>query len=203
MSDNKKWFKAWATILTDPTHSNLTLQQVGRWTRLMAYVVSGGERGKLKVIGPAKGFLLALDFESMAEARTVLKVLPNVQIQYPLNDTLDDYGSFIVIIKNWFKYQVDTTAYERVKRSRYKKRGEEKRSITSPSTPSASRLSADAAPLAENGGMDVEELEQREANRVWKPSTNESSEKSKAATPEEVKEIMEKWRQANPRGGTR
>lgn len=50
-----------------------------------------------------------------------LKALPNVQITPPL----DGHGGFIVTMKNWYKYQVDSTHAERKKRAR--SRGEEKR----------------------------------------------------------------------------
>jgi hypothetical protein len=141
MSDNKKWFKVWATILVDPSLSSLSLSDVGRWVRLGAYMVSCGERGKLTITPPSPVFLLAMEVESFADAKLALKRLPNVSIQEVNNDN----GCFIVIIKNWFKYQVDSTAYERVKRSRYKRRGEEKRSLTSTST--STPTLRDAPPL--------------------------------------------------------
>lgn len=127
MADQKKWFKVWGSILVDPDHSNLSLEDVGRWTRLGAYMVTCGERGKMTIIPPAKTFLLAMSTNTIEEAVNAIKRLPNVQIRPMLRRGVDDNGSFIVIIKNWFKYQVDSTAYDRVKRSRYKKRGEEKR----------------------------------------------------------------------------
>ena len=121
MSDQKKWFKVWATITTDPHHSNMSLENVGRWTRLGALLVSVGDTGKLEITPPAKSLCALMecgDFNALIE---VLKLLPNVQIE----EGQSDNGSFTVIMQNWFKYQVDSTGYERVKRSRYKRRGEE------------------------------------------------------------------------------
>jgi hypothetical protein len=124
MADQKKWFKVWATILIDPHHANLSIQNVGRWTRLGAMIVSSGDAGKLRVIPPAKHFLVAMECADLEEAKSVISMLPNVCIEEGENDN----GTFSVIMQNWFKYQVDSTAYDRLKRSRYKRRGEEKRS---------------------------------------------------------------------------
>lgn len=127
MADQKKWFKVWASILIDPHMSGLSLQDMGRWVRLGAFMMTSGERGKLMIPNPSPLFLLAMEVESLSDARMALLRLPNVQIRYPLDPHENDNGSFIVIIKNWFKYQVDSTSYERVKRSRYKKRRDKKR----------------------------------------------------------------------------
>ncbi len=123
MADQKKWFKVWSTILIDPHHANMSLENVGRWTRLGAMIVSSGEAGELKIVPPAKHFLVAMDCTDLEAAKREISMLPNTVIEEGRNDN----GTFTVIIKNWFKYQVDSTAYERLKRSRYKRRGEEKR----------------------------------------------------------------------------
>lgn len=128
MSDQKKWFKVWGSILIDPHHANMSLEDVGRWTRLGAYMVTSGDRGKMKVTDTAKTFMFAMGVSTLEEAKDAIKRLPNVLIKTTNNDN----GSFTVIIKNWFKYQVDSTAYDRVKRSRYKRRGEEKRREQTP-----------------------------------------------------------------------
>lgn len=198
MSDNKKWFKVWATILNDPAHSNMSLEDVGRWTRLGAYLVSVGELGKLIVTPPAKYLLVAMDCPDIATMKVSLKRLPNVHIE----EVNADNGTFIVLMRNWYKYQVDTTHTDRQKRARHKRRGEEKRSLTSTSTPSR------ASPLAPLAGASAtretsEELEQREANRAWQQNTNELHQGPEMATPQEISEIMDKFRKDNPRGGKR
>lgn len=131
MADQKKWFKVWSTILIDPHHANMSLEDVGRWTRLGAMIVSSGEAGELKIIPPAKPFLVAMDCPDLNAAKSAIKMLPNTVIEEGRNDN----GSFTVIMKNWFKYQVDSTAYDRLKRSRCKRRGEEKRVEEIRSTP--------------------------------------------------------------------
>jgi hypothetical protein len=204
MSDNKKWFKTWTSILTDHSHINMSCQQVGQWTRLCAHLASSGERGKLKITSHATHFFL--DMETTWEnIKSTLNTLPNVHII----DMNSANGEFIVTLKNWYKYQIDSTVAERVSRLRSKRRREETSKSTSTSTPSASRSASLGAPppLAENGGknqeVDAEELEQQEANKAWRQNTNKSLTASgpKVATPEEVSEILSKWRMSNPRGG--
>ena len=135
MADQKKWFKVWTSILIDPHHSNMSLQDVGRWTRLGALTVSQGDHGKLVLIPPAKTFSLLMDCANLEDAIMSIKVLPNVQIERGDNDN----RTITVIIKNWFKYQMDSTGYERLKRSRYKRRlreDKDKEKNISPKSPS-------------------------------------------------------------------
>lgn len=82
-----------------------------------------GFNGKLEIIPPATITLAMFRCNTIEELQKTLARLPNVSIKTPSKD----YGSFTVIISKWFTYQVDSTAYTRVKRSRYKKREEEKR----------------------------------------------------------------------------
>lgn len=189
MSDNKKWFKVWATILLDPQFRNLSISDVGRWCKLGALMVSQGENGMLILYPPAKAFVFDLECTSFDDAVSALKRLPNVRVEMSQSDN----GKTIVIMRNWFKYQVDPTAYERVKRSRYKRRGEEKRSLTSTSTSSATR----SAPLA--GASATRE---NERGNKWQVNTKESLNDPDIATPEEVRQIMEKFRKTHPPGGT-
>lgn len=168
MADQKKWFKVWGSILVDPSLSRLSLADMGRWVRLGAYMTTSGERGKLIIIAPAPMLLLAMEVESLMDAKMALKRLPNVSI----NDLNNDNGDFVVIMRNWFKYQVDSTAYERVKRSRRKKRVEEKRSLTSTST---STPRAPRSPL-ERGGTSretaVKGFEEAANNELCGPPKN-------------------------------
>lgn len=126
MSDNKKWFKVWASILLDPHHCNLSLENVGRWTRLGALMVSQGNNGRLQIIAPSKALCFLMGCDSFEALLSALKALPNVQIDPPQNDN----GAFTVSFSKWFKYQMDSTGYERVKRSRYKRREEKIRNTS-------------------------------------------------------------------------
>lgn len=125
MADTKKWFKVWSTILIDPHHSNLSLEDVGRWTRLGAMIVATGDNGQIQIIPPAKAFLTAMNCPDLDSAKHALMRLPNVQIDVTHEEGISDNVSFTVIMQNWFKYQVDSTGYERLKRSRHKRRVEE------------------------------------------------------------------------------
>jgi hypothetical protein len=86
-------------------------------------MVSAGTAGSLEIIPPAKLFLTAMDCATLEAVKVALKRLPNVQIE----EGQSDNRGFTVIMQNWIKYQVDSTIYERVKRLRCKRRGEEKR----------------------------------------------------------------------------
>lgn len=154
MSDHKKWFKVWATILLDPHFVNLSLEDVGRWTRLGALMVSQGDNGKLVLCPPAKAFVLAMECDTFEATIEALKRLPNVYISVTHEEGKFDNGKTFVYMRNWFKYQVDSTAYERIKRSRYKRRGEEKRSITStsPSSRASRPAPGGASATRENEG---------------------------------------------------
>lgn len=139
MSDNKKWFKVWASLLADPSFQNIRLEDMGRWVLLGALICQQGENGKLTIYPPASIILAMFRVATIDDLKVALLRLPNVQIQGPFGDN----GSFIVLMRNWYKYQVDSTHTQRQKRARYKKRGEEKRSYTSTSTPPpASRFGA-------------------------------------------------------------
>jgi len=118
MSDHKKWFKVWMSILTDPHFINLTPKQVGRWTRLGALICQQGNDGKLTIKSPSKTYQEWFDVVSFDDLIMCIKELPNVQIDPPKYDN----GEYTVIMLNWRKYQLDSTGYERLKRSRCKRR---------------------------------------------------------------------------------
>lgn len=123
MADQKKWFKVWMSILTDPHFINLTPKQVGRWTRLGALICQQGNDGKLLIKPPSKTYQEWFDVESFSDLIMCIKELPNVQIDPPKYDN----GEHTVIMLNWRKYQLDSTGYERLKRSRYKRREREEK----------------------------------------------------------------------------
>lgn len=168
MSDNKKWFKVWATILVDPHHSNMSVQAVGRWTRLGALMVSQGNNGRMQIIPPAKALCVLMECDNFDALLIALKSLPNVHIDPPHSDNnmgphgppLNDNGAITVSFTKWFKYQMDSTGYERVKRSRYKRREDKIRSkstsfLTSPrATRSPLERGGATREITEHGGQD-------------------------------------------------
>lgn len=128
MADQKKWFKVWASIIHDAKFQNIRLEDIGAWTLLGALMCEQGTNGKIQIIPPATITLALFRCETIENLIMTLNRLPNVSITPPSKDN----GSFTVIISKWFTYQVDSTGYTRLKRSRYKKREEEKRREATP-----------------------------------------------------------------------
>lgn len=128
MSDNRKWWKAWNSILRDSKFQNIRLEDIGFWTLLMSLVCEEGNRGNLTVIPPALVTVALLRCGTLENMKLMLNRLPNVTIT-PLNN---DNGDFTLTISKWFTYQVDPTASVRVKRSRYKRREEKRREEQTP-----------------------------------------------------------------------
>lgn len=144
MSDNRQWWKAWNSILHDAKFQNIQLEDIGFWTLLMSLVNEQGERGKLTIIPPATITLSLLRCASMDDFKSRLKRLPNITLeegsktkqshgadgtfQRSKTTVENDNGEFTLSISKWFSYQVDPTAYQRVKRSRAReeKKREEK-----------------------------------------------------------------------------
>ena len=128
MADNKRWFKVWSTILSDPHHSGMSLAQVGLWARLGALMVQSGKNGKLTIKPPSQVVLTLFAGTDWESVKGALKLLPNVHIE----EGKIDNGEFSVIIRNWSKYQCDSTVYSRIKEFRKRQndnglRGEERR----------------------------------------------------------------------------
>jgi hypothetical protein len=123
--------------------------------------------GKLKVVAPAKTLMFWFEVVTMDELKNALKVLPNVH----LTDGLDAYGSFIVTMINWRKYQIDSTIADRVTRLRRKRRGEEM--LTSKST-STSPPAARAATLQATRRLAGERQEAEPANGTDRDEADEA-----------------------------
>lgn len=123
MADLKRWFKVWTSILEDPEHSGLSLDDVGRWTRLGAMTALVGQNGRLTLREPAKRLCQALEVTDMGALKTAIGRLPNVHVEEGKNSP----RTFCVTWKNWLKYQRDSTAADRMRALRSKRRGEERR----------------------------------------------------------------------------
>lgn len=109
MADQKKWFKVWNSILTDPGFEALPNDILGVWTRLGCLISIQGDSGSVTAERAYFERHLRCDFETV-------RVLPNIIIE----EGEIDNGVITVTLKNWFKYQVDSTVYERVKKFRNK-----------------------------------------------------------------------------------
>ncbi len=110
MSDQKKWFKVWNSILTDPSFLDLPVEQIGRWTLLGSLISLHGENGKITLSKDSLYKLLRVQNDNGL-------VLPNVIFE----EGKSDNAIITVIMKNWLKYQLDSTGYERLKKFRKSK----------------------------------------------------------------------------------
>ncbi len=110
MGDDKKWFKVWTSLLGDPDFDDLPNDVAGVWIKLGALIAKHGCNGKITVsdnqfykrTGISNG-----DEDSITENLKKVKVF-----------ITHDNVTHTVIIKNWFKYQTDSTGYERLKKWR-------------------------------------------------------------------------------------
>src|SRR3990167_2483086 len=153
MADQKRWFKVWTTLATDPAFIDSNLSDIGRWILLGSWVAEHGNNGMITASENAfrkrlridngddtKSVILRLPNIEFLDAQNVhpndnkmiTKVITKVKSEVPFEEGKKDNDKFTVIIKNWAKYQKDSTSYERLKRWRKKQndngvRGEEKR----------------------------------------------------------------------------
>ena len=194
MSDNKKWFKVWAHILTDMNFQNIRMEDKGRWLTLGALLCQQGENGMIKITPPATLICQMFGCNDMGTLNAYLTPLLKCNVRLALQDD----GSLIVSMKNWYKYQRDDSK-DRVRKFRNKKHRnvthqEERRGeVTPTSTSSATRAPLERGRATrENGGeetMDYTDAEMAERNREWKRDTNEPLPESERMTPEEMRAI--------------
>ncbi len=197
MSDQGKWAKLWVSILSDPELENLELHQWARWVRILIFIKGHGTNGKVVFKAPFRALQNVLRVQSFDELKAIVSSLPNYTIMSALHETVEtplhdkDDGSekFMLVCRNWTKYQGDIST-DRVKKYRAKssvskdvtsngkcnglRREEKRRDVksTSTSTPRASRSPALAAGGATREGeekeVDFEEMEMRERNQQWR-----------------------------------
>ena len=131
MSDQKRWFKVWTSLLVDM--DNMSDADIGRWVRLGCRIALVGNNGEAIFDDMAHlGSFLKM---SPDVVKSVIDVLPNVALHIIDEEGKSDNGKIAVIMHNWIKYQCDSTVYKRVKNFRKRKmiteqeeiRGEEKR----------------------------------------------------------------------------
>lgn len=130
MADQKRWFKVWSSITSDPDHANLSLENVGRWARLGALIVANGTNGSIDITAPAKMILTLMEVDSLESLKTAMESLPNVSVTWQFGDAKNDKSKLRLIMRNWSKYQRRYDSYKFVKNSRTrmkKKKKEEKK----------------------------------------------------------------------------
>ena len=120
MSDQKKWFKVWTSLLIDCDH--LSNADVGAWVRLGCRIALVGDSGKVRF---EQGWEHLAKFLkcSVEDAQACVKRVHGIIIEE--GKTVHD--ELTVSFKKWYEYQEDSTYKERLKKTRDKRRGEEKR----------------------------------------------------------------------------
>ena len=120
MSDQKKWFKVWTSLLIDCDH--LSNADVGAWVRLGCRIALVGDSGKVRF---EQGWEHLAKFLkcSVEDAQACVKRVHGITIEE--GKTVHD--ELTVSFEKWYEYQEDSTYKERLKRTRDKRRGEEKR----------------------------------------------------------------------------
>ncbi len=108
MADQKKWFKVWTTLLIDSLSTKV--DDIGRFTILGCLIASRGDNGKLVT---DKTTLLTL-LQCKDIPASFIKNFNIIIEEIEGNSN----GNLSVTFKNWNKYQIDSTGYDRQKRFR-------------------------------------------------------------------------------------
>ena len=122
MADQQRWFKLWCSAPADDDLQALLPADRWAWAAFGAYTKLHGTRGTVTVSLTNKALAaeMGVTVEDLVPA---LKRLPHMRV----SEAVGDHGKVTVTWDNWTKYQEDSTQVERKRRSRSKKRGEEKR----------------------------------------------------------------------------
>lgn len=140
MADQLRWFKVWTSLLVDM--DDVPDEIIGKWTRLGCRIALVGDNGRVKFNSREH---LAAFLKIPADAlETVTNRIPSVSIEEGQNR----HGSLTVTFSKWPTYQRDSTAAQRQRASRAKRRGEETREEeirkdTTPLPPKGSPASPD------------------------------------------------------------
>ena len=108
MADQKKWFKAWTTLLIDSL--SMPVEDIGRFTVLGCLIASRGDNG-----------ILVTDRKALHTLLQCKEIPPDFIKNFNIEITEIEgscNGGLSVTMKNWNKYQIDSTGYERQQRYR-------------------------------------------------------------------------------------
>jgi len=111
LSDNKKWFKVWTSLLTDPEFDDISNQSIGAWVRLGALIAQHGENGMITI---SKQQLLKRANLNESDLNLIIPSLSNINVDIQTSDN----GTCFVSFKQWAKYQTDWNSYARLKKFR-------------------------------------------------------------------------------------
>ena len=102
----------WHEVLTDPKIQSLPMDQIGRYFNLLVYVSCHGDNGAAKISVSDTYLFRLFQVENFDQFKSCVSKFPNIEI-----DTHDNAEIGVSFLK-WSTYQVDSTAYDRLKRHR-------------------------------------------------------------------------------------
>lgn len=143
MADRGQWVKLWCSAEDDPDLSALSLEDFGRWCKLLIYVKRHGTDGRVVFKKNANILREKFRCKSDDEVVSVLASFPNVTVQEKQNETFPNVTALIVTFCNWNIYQGDNSAErtrlwrERVTIQEEKRREEKKKKKRKEIPPSA------------------------------------------------------------------
>ncbi len=144
MPNTMKWFKVWETLLVDMIIHDISLEDIGRFTILGLLITKKGKKGQVMITPEAlktyfKCESLPLNFIDnfnvmITQASQSMKQNDNTSMKRMItndpsfdgvlsdnaHDNSKNKNNLIVSLKNWRKYQENSTGYERLKRWRLK-----------------------------------------------------------------------------------
>lgn len=130
MGDQQRWFKLWCSAPDDDDLQALPPATRWAWAAFGAYTKLHGTRGRVTITDTNAALAGQLGVP-LGDLFKTIRMLPHMTVtcvtEPPFSVTRTDYGKLTVTWDNWPKYQEDSTQAERQRRSRSKKRGEEKR----------------------------------------------------------------------------
>ena len=112
-SPSRRWVKIWHENLTDPDFQNLTLEQQARYYNLLVYISAHGEGGRIVFPLPNRYLLILLQCHDECHAWNCISALQSVGVVAEKS-----HAQISVTIKNWSKYQIDSTACDRKRKQR-------------------------------------------------------------------------------------
>ena len=115
VAPRRPWLKLWTAAYNDPDLVALSMENFGRWTRLLLFVALHGDEG---VVHLSKGYeLLSSCFRvrSAKAVRAILALLPGISVA---EADFPQVGVTITFDK-WKTYQV-SSSFQRVRRFRQK-----------------------------------------------------------------------------------
>ncbi len=155
MADQGRWFKFWISALRDPDLQNLSLENIARWAMFGAFLKEQGNGGCVVTGPPGKVLVDLFRVTEWSDVLEIIRALPNCTVRNGKDPVTVELS-----MRNWLKYQEDTTGAIRQKEwraRRSKKRREETRREDRDPGSDSLRESSDPPPTpqGESNGKDT------------------------------------------------